>query len=46
MQEFIQRRAQLLAVMQTGIAILPTAPEVLRNRDSHYPYRFDSYFYY
>lgn len=45
-QEFIQRRAQLLAVMQTGIAILPTAPEVVRNRDSHYPYRFDSYFYY
>lgn len=29
-----------------GIAIVPTAPEVIRNRDSHYPYRFDSYFYY
>lgn len=32
--------------MQAGIAIIPTAPEVVRNRDSHYPYRFDSYFYY
>lgn len=32
--------------MGSGIAIIPTAPEVLRNRDSHYPYRFDSYFYY
>jgi Xaa-Pro aminopeptidase len=25
---------------------LPTAPERTRNRDAHYPYRFDSYFYY
>ena len=32
--------------MGGGIAIIPTAPEVIRNRDSHYPYRFDSYFYY
>ncbi len=32
--------------MGVGIAIIPTAPEVARNRDSHYPYRFDSYFYY
>lgn len=32
--------------MQTGIAIIPTAPERIRNRDAHYPYRFDSYFYY
>ena len=30
----------------SGIAIIPTAPEAIRNRDSHYPYRFDSYFYY
>jgi len=29
-----------------GIAILPTAPERTRNRDAHYPYRHDSYFYY
>ncbi len=32
--------------MGNGIAIIPTASEVIRNRDSHYPYRFDSYFYY
>jgi Xaa-Pro aminopeptidase len=32
--------------MGEGIAIVPTAPEVIRNRDSHYPYRFDSHFYY
>lgn len=45
-QEFLHRRQQLAARMQAGIAIIPTAPEVTRNRDSHYPYRFDSYFYY
>ncbi len=44
--EFQQRRSQLLSKMGSGIAIIPTAPEVVRNRDSHYPYRFDSYFYY
>jgi Xaa-Pro aminopeptidase len=32
--------------MERGIAIIPTAPERTRNRDSHYPYRYDSYFYY
>ncbi|BEV07616.1 Xaa-Pro aminopeptidase [Methylophilus sp. DW102] len=46
MQEFSRRRQQLINHMQAGIAIIPTAPEVTRNRDSHYPYRFDSYFYY
>jgi Xaa-Pro aminopeptidase len=40
------RRAKLLSEMQAGIAVIPTAPERLRNRDSHYPYRYDSYFYY
>lgn len=44
--EFLHRRQQLAARMQAGIAVIPTAPEVTRNRDSHYPYRFDSYFYY
>jgi hypothetical protein len=29
-----------------GIAIIPTAPERQRNRDSDYLYRHDSYFYY
>ena len=43
---FAPRRARLAAAMQTGAAILPTAPERLRNRDAHYLYRYDSYFYY
>jgi Xaa-Pro aminopeptidase len=32
--------------MGEGVALIPTAPEVIRNRDSHFPYRFDSYFHY
>lgn len=44
--EFSKRRSALIQKMGCGIAIVPTAPEALRNRDSHYPYRFDSYFYY
>ncbi|WP_293779868.1 aminopeptidase P N-terminal domain-containing protein [uncultured Oxalicibacterium sp.] len=46
---FVTRRARLIAQMQAkggGIAIIPTAPEVMRNRDAEYPYRHDSYFYY
>ncbi|HUX23125.1 MAG TPA: aminopeptidase P N-terminal domain-containing protein, partial [Burkholderiales bacterium] len=45
-QIYAKRRAALLAQMQSGIAIVPTAPERARNRDSEYLYRFDSYFYY
>ena len=45
-QPYIQRRARLLKQMQHGIAIIPTAPEALRNNDTQYPYRFDSSFYY
>jgi Xaa-Pro aminopeptidase len=45
-QEFSTRRQQLMLNMGSGIAIIPTTPEAVRNRDSHYPYRFDSYFYY
>src|SRR5215831_20502095 len=41
-----RRRAALAAAMGGGVAIVPTAPERVRNRDSHYPYRFDSHFYY
>ncbi len=46
LKEFQHRRHTLLTSMGEGIAIIPTANEVIRNRDSHYPYRFDSYFYY
>src|SRR5690606_11805247 len=28
------------------VAVIPTAPERPRNRDTHYPFRFDSYFHY
>jgi Xaa-Pro aminopeptidase len=42
-----ERRARLLGRMEPGsVAVLATAPEVLRNGDSDYPYRHDSYFYY
>ena len=40
------RRARLDQLMQRGVAVVPTAPEQARNRDSQYPYRYDSYFYY
>jgi len=43
---YARRRSRLAAHMQSGVAIVPTAPERVRNRDAHYPYRFDSYFYY
>ena len=44
------RRSALMRQMRAqsggGLALVPTAPEVARNRDSFYPYRHDSYFYY
>jgi Xaa-Pro aminopeptidase len=40
------RRERLARAIGEGVALVPTAPERTRNRDSHYPYRFDSYFYY
>jgi Xaa-Pro aminopeptidase len=43
------RRNRVLDAMAArggGVAIQPTAPERLRNRDSEYPFRFDSHFYY
>jgi Xaa-Pro aminopeptidase len=45
--DYAARRARLAAQMQPGaVAVLRTAPEVLRNGDSDYPYRHDSSFYY
>ena len=42
-----QRRARLAAQLGAdGIALVPTAPERQRNRDSDFPYRHDSYFFY
>ena len=43
---FLARRKRLLKAIGEGVAIVPTAPEVIRNRDAHHPYRFDSYFWY
>jgi Xaa-Pro aminopeptidase len=44
------RRSALMRQMRAqsggGLALVPTAPEVARNRDSFYPYRHDSYFHY
>ena len=45
--EFERRRQQLVEMMGEGsIAMIPAAPEVIRNRDVHYAYRPDSDFYY
>ncbi len=45
-----ERRGALLRAMRTqsggGVALVPTAPEAIRNRDSTYPYRPESYFHY
>ena len=44
---YAQRRARLAAQLGAGgVAIIPAAPEHLRNRDTEYLYRPDSYFYY
>jgi Xaa-Pro aminopeptidase len=43
---YASRRNRLISQMQRGIAVIPTAPEVLRNGDAHYSYRFDSHFHY
>lgn len=44
---YAQRRARMAAQLGAGgIALIPTAPERPRNRDSDFLYRHDSYFYY
>ncbi len=43
---FLARRKRLLQTIGNGLAIIPTAPEMVRNRDAHFPFRFDSYFWY
>ncbi|MGV3569669.1 MAG: aminopeptidase P N-terminal domain-containing protein [Ramlibacter sp.] len=44
---YAQRRARMAAQLgPNGIALIPTAPERPRNRDTDYLYRHDSYFYY
>jgi Xaa-Pro aminopeptidase len=44
---FAERRARVAsAIGANGIALVPTAPERPRNRDTDFLYRHDSYFYY
>ena len=44
---YVRRRAELARLIgPDGIAIVPTASEKRRNRDSDFLYRHDSYFYY
>lgn len=46
---FLARRARMLDHMQQcggGLALVATAPERYRNRDTTYGYRYDSYFHY
>ena len=45
-EPYSTRRSVLLEQLGDGVAVIPTAPERVRNRDSHHPYRFDSYFWY
>ncbi len=47
---YIERRQQVLEILRNtckgALAIIPTAPERTRSRDTDHPYRHDSYFYY
>ena len=44
---YAERRQRVAAQLGAGgIAIIPTAPERQRNRDSDFLFRFDSYFHY
>lgn len=44
---YASRRGKFAAQLgENGIAIVPTAPEQARNRDSDFQYRYDSYFHY
>jgi Xaa-Pro aminopeptidase len=49
-QFYRERRDAVLHSMRShsggGLALVPTAPELARNRDSLFPFRQDSYFYY
>ena len=45
--EFARRRKNLMALMEpNSIAIIPSAREQVRSRDTEYPFRQDSDFYY
>jgi Xaa-Pro aminopeptidase len=43
---YLNRRERLFSQIGDNVAIVPTAPELARNRDTDFLYRHDSYFYY
>lgn len=43
---FLNRRTQLLSMMEEGVAIITSAPTQVRSNDTEYPYRQSSDFYY
>lgn len=46
-QEFVQRRSKLLAQLDNhSVAIIPAAVEITRSRDTEFPFRQDSDFFY
>ena len=46
-QEFVQRRGKLLAQLDNhSVAIIPAAVEITRSRDTEFPFRQDSDFFY
>jgi Xaa-Pro aminopeptidase len=46
-KDFASRRAELMSLMaENSIAVLASAPEQVRSRDTFFPYRQDSDFYY
>jgi Xaa-Pro aminopeptidase len=46
-KEFVRRRRQLMRIAgDDAILVLPAAPERIRSRDTHYPYRQDSDLWY
>ena len=45
-QVFINRRNKLINTLTSGILVIPNSDELIRNQDTVFQYRFDSYFYY
>ncbi len=45
---FYQKRCEAFSALMpsSSLMLLQAAPEVIRNRDAHYPYRQDSHFFY
>lgn len=43
---FVEHRDALMARMEDGVAVFFSAPETIRNRDVHHPYRQDSDFFF